>query len=391
MAKHDLVTRSTLRFEYLSQKLWPIIRPVAGKLLSKRCRQCVISSKVPGIELTDGICNRCREFNSAPTDSEERRWETCYIEHQARQLDKILRAYQGQGKRRWDALVLFSGGKDSVYMVYRIKKEYPGLRMLAMTWNNGFYSDLALDTAREAAKKLDIDHVVFKPAASVYRNLYRFTLMRVDESGSYGTVDRFDGTLNQHLGLRFGAELEIPLVLTGVDWAQALLMGSLSHFEQSPQELLARVDTDRMERRSGLRVSDIFDEGDQDLYWDGSRWPTERVPRLLLPLVAWRPNKEAVARELSAVGLVLPGHTSPLVTNNQVLSIMSAVDIKKIGYCSFEPEFSDMIRMHRSDATYWRNVFEFLEYVVKRDWSKDRAFTELLGRLGLKPEEIGLG
>ena len=259
-----------------------------------------------------------------------------------------------------------------------------------MTWNNGFYSDIALNTAREAAKKLDIDHIVYKPAASVFKNLYRSTLMRVDEAGSYGTVDRFDGTLNQHLGMRFAAEMEIPIVLTGVDWAQALLMGSLTYFEQSPQELLARVDTDRMERRSGFTVADVFDEGDRDLYWEGSQWPTERGPRLLLPFVAWRPDKKAVAQELEASGLVLPGHTSPLVTNNQVLSIMSAVDIKKIGYCSFEPEFSDMIRLNRSDSTYWRNAFEFLEYVVKRGWYKDRAFFELLGRRDLTVEDIGL-
>jgi hypothetical protein len=203
-------------------------------------------------------------------------------------------------------------------------------------------------------------------------------------------VDRFDGTLNQHLGMRFAAEFEIPLVLTGVDWAQALLMGSLTWFEQFPNDLLARVDTDRMERRSGLSVREIFTEEDGDLYWDGSKWPTERVPRLLLPFVAWRPDKEAVARELEAVGLVLPGHTSPLVTNNQVLSVMSAVDIVKIGYCSFEPEFSDMIRLNRSNATYWRNVFEFLEFVVRRGWFKDRAFMELLRRLGLTLEDIGL-
>jgi hypothetical protein len=49
------------------------------------------------------------------------------------------------------------------------------------------------------------------------------------------------------------------------------------------------------------------------------------------------------------------------------------------------------IRLNRSDATCWRIAFEFLEFVVKRGWLKDRAFFELLGRLDPTVEDIGLG
>jgi hypothetical protein len=350
----------------------------------------VISSNVPGISLVDGICNKCRDFNNTKQNEAELKWEEKYLAEQQRQLDAILSSYQGKGARRYDALVLFSGGKDSTYMLYRLRRDYPGLRLLTLTLDNGFYSKIALDTAKHAAKKLDLDHLVYKPCSSVFKSLYRYTLQNVHEGGSYGTVDRFDGTLNQHLGLRFAAEWEIPLMLSGVDWSQALLMGSNTNFEHPREDLLARVDTERVERRSRLRMNDIFNEEDRQLYWDGSKWPTERIPRFILPFIAWRPDKHEIIDVLSREGLMLPAHSSPLVTNNEVLSVMTAIDINRIGYCSFEPEFSDMIRVKRNDATYWRNVFEFVEFLVKRGRYMTEDIKDILRRLDLSPADVGL-
>jgi hypothetical protein len=212
----------------------------------------------------------------------------------------------------------------------------------------------------------------------------------VHEGGSYGTVDRFDGTLNQHLGLRFAAEWEIPLMISGVDWSQALLMGSNTNFEHPRIDLLARVDSDRVERRSRLSMEDIFSDEDRQLYWDGTKWPTARIPRFILPFIAWRPDKSEIADVLAREGLMQPAHASPLVTNNQVLSVMTAIDLKKLGYCSFEPEFADMIRVKRNDATYWRNVFEFVEFLVKRGWFLNSDIRDILRRLDLSPQEVGL-
>ena len=93
---------------------------------------------------------------------------------------------------------------------------------------------------------------------------------------------------------------------------------------------------------------------------------------------------------LAREGLMLPAHSSPLVTNNQVLSVMTAIDIKKLGYCSFEPEFADMIRVKRNDSTYWRNVFEFVEFLVRRGWFLNSDIKDILRRLDLSPAQVGL-
>jgi hypothetical protein len=275
-------------------------------------------------------------------------------------------------------------------MLSRILKEYPRLRLLAVTLDNGFYSPVALANARKVAKKLDLEYIVYKPRSSLYKSLYRYSLQNVDEKGSYGTVDRLDGSLNQHIGIRLAAEWNIPLALSGVDWAQAMIMGGTTYFEQPRQDMITRVDTDRIERRSGFKLEEIFSQEDIIMYWDGNKWPQEKIPRLIFPLFAWRPDKAEVIKELSKKKLMLKAHSSPIITNNQVLSIMTAIDIKKIGYCSFEPEFAAMIRYNENDPIYWRNIFETVEFLVRKNLFLTKGFKGILRRLGLTKKDIGL-
>jgi hypothetical protein len=376
-------------FDFVAQNVWPRVRRLFKSWVTPRCERCTISSLAPGITLADGVCNLCRD-HQARQNQEEQAWSGKYIAHQARELDRLLKNHAGRGKGRWDALVLFSGGKDSVYMLSRLKKEYSGLRLLLMTWNNGFYSKVALDRSRDIAAKLDLDHVVFKPSSSVYKTLYRYTLQNVEMKGSYQTVDRLDGTLNQFLGFYYAYQLNIPLVLAGVDFAQELIMQFHSYYQMPFEDMCNRTLLDRMERRSGFQIKDIFSEEDQKLFWDGTGKDPERIPRYILPLVAWRPDKSAAQKELALQDLLPKRDSSPILTNNQVLGVMTAIDIKTIGYCSFEPEFAEMIRYKENDPVYWRNVFELVELAARKKFLLNKIIAKVLGKLELTQAQVGL-
>lgn len=375
--------KATQRFEFFAQKIWPTIRPIFRNSLTPRCVRCAISAKVPGISLDEGACNKCRDQSSPmhSLSSEEG-------EEQCRKLDSMLKDYQQKGEGRYDALVVFSGGKDSTYLLYRLKRDYPLLRVLATTWDNGFYSPIALDTAISVAKKLDIDHILYKPASRVYGKMYQYSLKRVEESGSYAAVDAIDGALNQHIGITMAAQMKIPIFITGIERAQALIMGGYSTFEFPKEWMVGRVDQKNVEEKAGVKLADIFTEDDLKLWWDGDR--LDFHPIVLTPFIAWHPSHREIREELEKNDLVMQAHLSPLVTNNEVLPIMSAVDIAKIGYCSFEPEFSEMIRGGEGDPIYWRNVFELLEFSVNRGLFLNKAYRATLKRLDLTPEEIGL-
>ena len=54
--------------------------------------------------------------------------------------------------RNGGSMMLFlpcSGGIDSSYALYRLKKDYPHLNILAVQFDNGFISETALDNARK--------------------------------------------------------------------------------------------------------------------------------------------------------------------------------------------------------------------------------------------------
>jgi hypothetical protein len=378
------------QFDFVSQKIWPHVRRLFKGKIAARCSQCVISSHVPYITLTDGVCNLCHEHNKLRAKDDETLWQKKYVEHQRQELDQLLKSHQGKGRDRYDALVLFSGGKDSVYMLSRLRKEYPGLRILLMTWDNGFYSILSLQRCEEVAAKLDLDHIVYKPRSSVYKTLYRYTLKNVEMKGSYQTVDRLDGTLNQMLGFYFAYDMNIPLVLAGVDFAQELIMQFHSYYVMPFEDMCSRILTDRMERRSGFKIADIFTEEDQKLFWDGTGKDPDRIPQYVLPFVAWRPDKAAILGELEQESLMPERDSSPILTNNQVLSIMTAIDIKTIGYCSFEPEFAEMIRFRENDPVYWRNAFEMAEFGARNKIFLQRTVSKVLRKLDLTYQEVGL-
>ena len=62
---------------------------------------------------------------------------------------------RGKGKD-YDCIIGVSGGVDSSYLMYICKEEY-GLRPLAVNFDNGWSSDIAVKNIRKVTQKLDID------------------------------------------------------------------------------------------------------------------------------------------------------------------------------------------------------------------------------------------
>ena len=117
------------QFDFVAQKIWPHVRGLFKRTIATRCSQCVISSRVPYITLTDVVCNLCHEHNKLRANDEETVWQQKYIEHQRKELDQLLKGHQGKGRDRYDALVLFSGGKDSLALVYLLRPHWDKLTL----------------------------------------------------------------------------------------------------------------------------------------------------------------------------------------------------------------------------------------------------------------------
>lgn len=117
---------------------------------SKLCTRCVMDDTVKGLTFDEkGECTFCKIH-----DELEKKYplnnETPNLLHQL--SEKIKR--DGKGKQ-YDCIVGVSGGRDSTYTLYNAVKL--GLRPLAVHFDNGWNSELAVQNIKNATKILGVD------------------------------------------------------------------------------------------------------------------------------------------------------------------------------------------------------------------------------------------
>ena len=115
------------------------------------CTRCVMDTTDPDIEFDqDGVCNHCRNY-------EETAQKRLFLgEGGQRMLNQLVNEMKRKDrKKRYDCIIGVSGGVDSTYTAYIVKRL--GLWPLAVHLDNGWDSELAVSNIKEALTKLDID------------------------------------------------------------------------------------------------------------------------------------------------------------------------------------------------------------------------------------------
>jgi N-acetyl sugar amidotransferase len=100
----------------------------------------------------DGFCNHC-VASIARWNSDEFQNKTAIEQGLDKWINKIKS--EGAGKK-YDCIIGLSGGVDSSYVAYLVKKVY-GLRPLAVHLDNGWNSELAVRNIDKILDRLDID------------------------------------------------------------------------------------------------------------------------------------------------------------------------------------------------------------------------------------------
>lgn len=116
------------------------------------CSKCVMDTTVPDISFDEnGVCNFCKDYNNRIT-------KDLYTGDEARnRLESLVKRIKKRGKNNeYDCLIGVSGGVDSTYVAYLVKKVY-GLRPLAIHLDNGWNSELSVANVEQVLKRLDID------------------------------------------------------------------------------------------------------------------------------------------------------------------------------------------------------------------------------------------
>src|ERR1035437_9206153 len=224
----------------------------------KACRNCLLPREVPQADIDDsGLCAMCRDYSRA----DHRHQEEVRKEREA-DLEAALLACRGQGE--YDCLVNLSGGKDSCYLLYKLKHEY-GLNVLAFTTDMNI-PEAAWDNIRRTIEKLGVDHLVHTPPQDFYHKLYRYLLQNQEARGAVRTVCYVCAPLYEGYALALAVEKKIPLVLAGYSPGQPEPDRMLYEFSRT---MIAGTDwTPREVRDSGL-----FAEDELRLFWNPFRYP----------------------------------------------------------------------------------------------------------------------
>jgi N-acetyl sugar amidotransferase len=104
----------------------------------------------------DGICNHCHEYWRRMREEVPAGDARVYLDGLVERIKKSGAGHQ------YDCVIGVSGGVDSTYVAWLCKKEF-GLRPLAIHFDNGWNSELAVQNIETVLRKLNIDlytHVV---------------------------------------------------------------------------------------------------------------------------------------------------------------------------------------------------------------------------------------
>ena len=163
------------------------------------CKKCLYPDTKPQIIFNDeGICSACVNHDKKEIiDWDKKRQE----------FQDILDKYKSRNKTNYDCIIPVSGGKDSHYQTYVIKKEF-GLNPLVINFHPHDQTELGKKNL-ENLKKIGVDCIEFSPNPEVYLKLARFGLKELG-----------DFQWPEHLGIftipvQMAVKLNIPLIIWG--------------------------------------------------------------------------------------------------------------------------------------------------------------------------------
>jgi hypothetical protein len=265
-----------------------------------RCTKCILPSTYPGIRFDEkGVCSYCHAEMLKQNLPEEKRDKA--------ELDRIILAHKGRNAK-YDAVVGLSGGKDSSYVAYYLKKEY-NLKLLGFNYDIGYRSHYAVRNIETVADKLDMDVVTIRPKKSFLMRLFTHFLRNRGEfcsvCNNLGYLIGASFVRSQKISLGFSA-LAVGGWSKKYEFQQRISVTSMQYFFENLtddlfQDLLAQPFIDshvvmRFKQLQDPRQAQIGSEEHKQLgeyamnfiqLPDYIDWNIREIPHVLLRELGW--------------------------------------------------------------------------------------------------------
>lgn len=305
----------------------------------KLCTNCILPETFPGISFDPaGVCNFCRQ--SEGTGSRHLEDKGRYAEKFAALLEATC-APEAARQRSYDVLMAYSGGKDSTYTLLLLRRKH-GLRVLAVSFDNGFISPRALENIRAVNDALGVDHILFKPRWDLLRRI--FATAAEKELYSKKTLERASTICTSCIGLvkatclKMAIEQGIPMIGFGWSPGQAPVQSSIMRNNPALLKMTQQAILRPMEEVVGPDIADCF-LGERH-FADPERFPWNVHP------LAWEEYDEGeIIRTISEFGWRLPEDTDSNSSNCLLNAFANEIHVRRYGFHPYVWEIANMVRV----------------------------------------------
>lgn len=174
----------------------------------KICTRCIMDLTDPNIAFNiDGICNHCLRYDNLISN---RIYHGTTAEQK---LQKLIKKIKNTGKNsEYDCIIGVSGGVDSTYVAFLTKKL--GLKPLAIHFDNGWNSELAVSNIEKTLEILDIDLYTYVIDWNVFKDLQVSFLKASTPDGEIPTDHAINALLFREANKR-----NIKYIINGMNFA----------------------------------------------------------------------------------------------------------------------------------------------------------------------------
>lgn len=303
----------------------------------KICNTCVLPDTFPGISFEeDGRCSYCARYRGKQNQEKVK-------ERYKQKFHDIV--VEAKGKGPYDALMAYSGGKDSTYTLRLLAEDF-GLRVLAITFDHGFVSPFAVRNIRAVADFLDVDHITVSAGEKTLRNVFVKSMNR----GIYPirALQRASSICNSCMNLVKGfllksaIEMGVPIVAYGWSPGQAPIQSSVFKTNAPMIRQMRKAMTEPIkamvgERLSGFLLSDHHLQENQQ----NPRW---RFPVFVHPLAFLDYSEKGILHSIKQMGWEEPKDTDANSTNCLLNGFANEVHIKAFGFHPYAFEIAGLVR-----------------------------------------------
>jgi tRNA(Ile)-lysidine synthase TilS/MesJ len=303
----------------------------------KICTTCVLPETFPGISFDEkGRCSFCQSYRGHENQQQlKERYKDKFL--------KLIEEKKSLGP--YDALVAYSGGKDSTYTLMLLKNEF-NLKALAITFDHGFVSPAAFKNIRHVTSALDMDHMTVKPGTETLNAVFARSMG--PDVYPIKALERASSICNSCMNLvksfllKTALEMTVPLVIYGWSPGQAPIQSSVFKTNGAMIRQMHNAMTKPIRRMVGDRLSGFMLEEPHFQSEDGPR--KDRFPYLVNPLAFGGYNEEQILDKIRRIGWVDPKDTDSNSTNCLLNSFANEVHLKQMGFHPYAFEIAGLVR-----------------------------------------------